>query len=93
MKVVRPGLLNWRARAVSELQQFFSMGGYAFYVWASYGIAFIVLVANVWFASRELRMQRRQTRQRALLAPSRARRQASATRDAALGTSATTSAS
>jgi heme exporter protein D len=27
--------------------EFFHMGGYAFYVWTSYGLALIVLVANV----------------------------------------------
>ena len=31
--------MNW--------QQFFAMGGYAFYVWTSYGVALIVLVALV----------------------------------------------
>jgi heme exporter protein D len=29
------------------MKDFFYMGGYAFYVWTSYGIALIVLVANV----------------------------------------------
>jgi heme exporter protein D len=29
------------------VQEFFAMGGYAFYVWTSYGIALIVLVANI----------------------------------------------
>jgi heme exporter protein D len=28
-------------------QEFFAMGGYAFYVWTSYGIATAVLVWNV----------------------------------------------
>ncbi len=27
--------------------QFFHMGGYAFYVWTSYGLAFIVLLINI----------------------------------------------
>jgi heme exporter protein D len=30
-----------------SLAEFFHMGGYAFYVWTSYAIAFIVLLANV----------------------------------------------
>ena len=30
-----------------SVQEFFAMGGYAFYVWTSYGIALIVLVANI----------------------------------------------
>jgi heme exporter protein D len=29
------------------LEQFFSMGGYAFYVWAAYGIALAVLLLNL----------------------------------------------
>ena len=29
------------------MKEFFQMGGYAFYVWPSYGLALIVLVANV----------------------------------------------
>jgi heme exporter protein D len=27
--------------------QFFHMGGYAFYVWTSYGLAFVVLLINI----------------------------------------------
>jgi len=30
-----------------NLDEFFHMGGYAFYVWTSYGIALLVLLANV----------------------------------------------
>lgn len=29
------------------MKDFFAMGGYAFYVWTSYGLALIVLVANL----------------------------------------------
>jgi heme exporter protein D len=29
------------------MQEFFAMGGYAFYVWTSYGLTFIVLLANI----------------------------------------------
>ena len=29
------------------MNEFFHMGGYAFYVWTSYGIATVVLVANL----------------------------------------------
>lgn len=29
------------------MQEFFAMGGYAFYVWTSYGITLIVLLANI----------------------------------------------
>jgi heme exporter protein D len=30
-----------------KLSEFFAMGGYAFYVWMSYGIAFVVLAFNI----------------------------------------------
>lgn len=30
-----------------SLQEFFAMGGYAFYVWTSYGLCFVVLLANI----------------------------------------------
>ena len=30
-----------------NLNEFFHMGGYGFYVWTSYGIALIVLLANM----------------------------------------------
>jgi heme exporter protein D len=29
------------------MKEFFHMGGYGFYVWTSYGIALLVLVANL----------------------------------------------
>lgn len=29
------------------MKEFFHMGGYAFYVWASYGIAAVVLIGNI----------------------------------------------
>ncbi len=29
------------------MKEFFAMGGYAFYVWMSYGIALIVLIFNL----------------------------------------------
>ncbi|MDO9422903.1 MAG: heme exporter protein CcmD [Methylobacter sp.] len=29
------------------MQEFFAMGGYGFYVWTSYGLTFIVLLANI----------------------------------------------
>lgn len=30
-----------------NLTEFFAMGGYAFYVWTSYGIALLVLALNI----------------------------------------------
>ena len=29
------------------LEEFLNMGGYAFYVWTSYGITFVVLLVNI----------------------------------------------
>ena len=52
------GLVSWLPRGdraitpnltegMETLREFFHMGGYGFYVWSAYGVAFIVLVANV----------------------------------------------
>ena len=30
-----------------SIQEFFSMGGYAFYVWTSYGLTLMVILANI----------------------------------------------
>ncbi len=30
-----------------SFQEFLTMGGYGFYVWTSYGIATIILIANI----------------------------------------------
>ncbi len=30
-----------------SLEEFFNMGGYAFYVWTSYGVTLCVLLANI----------------------------------------------
>ncbi len=32
---------------MDSLREFFHMGGYGFYVWSAYGVALIVLVANI----------------------------------------------
>jgi heme exporter protein D len=32
---------------MNSLQEFFAMGGYAFYVWTSYGLTLVVLLANI----------------------------------------------
>lgn len=31
---------------MSSMQEFFHMGGYAFFVWVSYGLAFLILIVN-----------------------------------------------
>ena len=51
--------------------EFFHMGGYAFYVWTSYGLALIVLLANVLAPLRQRRkiladLARRERRERKL---------------------------
>ena len=38
-----------------SLNEFFHMGGYAFYVWTSYGIALIVLLVNLLLPIRQRR--------------------------------------
>ena len=38
-----------------NMEEFFNMGGYAFYVWTSYGIALFVLLANVILPLRQRR--------------------------------------
>ena len=52
---------------MSSITEFFHMGGYAFYVWTSYGLALIVLLltffmpmANRKSIIKELRMKYRQ---------------------------------
>ena len=35
-----------------SLEKFFSMGGYAFYVWTAYGIASVVLGLNLFLSLR-----------------------------------------
>ena len=52
------GLVSWLPRGdraitpnltegMEILREFFHMGGYGFYVWSAYAVAFVVLVANV----------------------------------------------
>jgi heme exporter protein D len=38
-----------------SIREFLAMGGYAAYVWPSYGLALAVLVGNVWLAARRRR--------------------------------------
>jgi len=38
-----------------NLTEFLHMGGYAFYVWTSYGIALLILLANVVLPLRQRR--------------------------------------
>jgi heme exporter protein CcmD len=49
---------------MSALAQFFDMGGYARYLWPSYGITFLVLGLNIWWARRALAQAKEQARRR-----------------------------
>lgn len=56
-------------RGILTLGEFFHMGGYAFYVWTSYGLTLIVLLANVLSPLRQRRkiladLARRERRER-----------------------------
>ncbi|MGH8475954.1 MAG: heme exporter protein CcmD [Methylococcales bacterium] len=46
------------------LAEFFAMGGYAFYVWTSYGIAFVVLTLNIILPLIQQKRALREIRQR-----------------------------
>ena len=37
------------------MSEFFAMGGYALYVWGSYGVTFAVLALEVFFLARRAR--------------------------------------
>lgn len=50
------------------MREFLQMGGYAFYVWSSFGLTTVVLIANWWLAKRRyaqaaLLVRRRQIKQ------------------------------
>jgi len=47
--------------------EFFAMGGYAVYVWGSYGTAVVVLLANIWLARRREKSVERELRNLAKL--------------------------
>jgi len=51
--------MNW--------SEFFYMGGYAFYVWTSFALAFIVLSGNVMWAVRQKRRVLERLRRDALV--------------------------
>lgn len=59
MKRVLAGLQSLLPeKPVDKLVEFFHMGGYAWYVWPSYALTFVVLMANVFWSSRQLRTVR-----------------------------------
>ena len=50
---------------MSELMDFLSMWGYAFYVWTSYALTTIILIGIVIWSSRQLKQSRTQAIRRA----------------------------
>ena len=44
------------------MSEFFAMGGYAKYVWSSFGLTLAVLLANLWSAQRRHRLVQAQIR-------------------------------
>lgn len=58
------------------MAEFLNMGGYASFVWPSFGITFLVLWANVWFAKNQFKRVTRETARRSAM--TRAKKQARA---------------
>ncbi len=58
------------------MAEFLNMGGYAAFVWPSFGITFLVLWANVWFAKNQFKRVTRDTARRSAM--TRAKKQARA---------------
>ena len=54
---------------MSGLKEFFDMGGYAGYVWPSYGLTLIVVVLNIVWARRLLAKSREDARRRLAMRP------------------------
>ena len=49
---------------MNAIQSFFHKGGYAMYVWPSFGLSLFVLLANVWFVRWEYKRAVRDTARR-----------------------------
>lgn len=62
------------------MTEFFHMGGYAPYVWSSYGIAALVIIALVWQSLRDWRVQSELAEELEKAAGGRVRRAADAGR-------------
>jgi heme exporter protein D len=61
---------------MDALSSFFTMGGYGGYVWPSYGLAFVVMVALLVFSIRSVKARERELDLLQKMRPSRARRRA-----------------
>jgi len=51
---------------MSDFMEFLSMGGYAFYVWSSFGLTTIILMAVVLWSARQLKQSKTDAFRRAL---------------------------
>ena len=51
---------------MSDIMEFLSMGGYAFYVWSSYGVTTIILLAVVFWSALQLKQSKIAAFRRAL---------------------------
>jgi heme exporter protein D len=51
---------------MSEFMEFMSMGGYAFYVWSSFGITMVILGSVVIWSARQLKQSKIAAFRRAL---------------------------
>jgi heme exporter protein D len=49
---------------MNAVSEFFDMGGYAAYVWPSYGLTLVVVVLNIVWARRLLAKSREEARRR-----------------------------
>ena len=45
--------MNW-----GSASEFFAMGGYGLFVWGSYGLALLLMIAEPWLAARRHRLAR-----------------------------------
>ena len=53
------------------MSEFFSMGGYAVWVWPSYAVTFLVLLLNIYWARSALRSAREEAKRRLEMQESR----------------------
>ena len=51
--------------AFTSWADFWAMGGYAFYVWLSFGVTYLLLLGLGWFSLREHRQLKQQIRAKA----------------------------
>jgi heme exporter protein D len=52
---------------MSHFRDFLDMGGYAAFVWPSYGLTLLVMLLNIYWARRRLAQAREDARRRVLM--------------------------